>query len=118
MDFDLHTGDGNINALESKYGIRILNPKSGEREEYMQEVERDMNKVSGYDIIGVSAGFDEHVEDWGGKLTTEDYHKLGEQVKEFAIEECEGKRFAILEGGYNHDVLGKNVASFLEGLRD
>jgi len=25
-------------------------------------------------------------------------------------------RFAVLEGGYNHSVLGKNVAAFLEGF--
>ncbi len=118
LDFDLHTGDGNINALESKSGIKILNPRSGDREKYIQEVKKDLKKSSGYDIIGVSAGFDEHVDDWGGKLTTKDYKTLGEQVKKFAKEECQGKRFAILEGGYNHNVLGKNVVSFLKGLKD
>ena len=29
---------------------------------------------------------------------------------------CRGRRFAVLEGGYNHDVLGKNVKAFLERL--
>ncbi len=118
LDFDLHTGDGNINALESKPGIKILNPRSGEREDYIQEVKNDLEESSGFDIIGVSAGFDEHVEDWGGKLTTEDYEELGKLVKKFAEEECQGKRFAILEGGYNHNVLGINVVSFLKGLND
>lgn len=98
LDFDLHTGDGNINSLESKSGIKILNPRSGEREEYLQEIRQDLEESSGYDIVGVSAGFDEHVEDWGGKLTTEDYQEIGKQVKKFAKKECQGRRFAILEG--------------------
>ena len=28
----------------------------------------------------------------------------------------EGRRFAVLEGGYNYNVLGKNVRAFLEGI--
>jgi acetoin utilization deacetylase AcuC-like enzyme len=33
-----------------------------------------------------------------------------------AAKSCGGGCFAILEGGYNHDVLGHNVAALLEGL--
>ncbi len=118
LDFDLHTGDGNINSLSDKSGIKILNPKSGVREGYLNEISSDLNNSENYDIMGISAGFDEHVEDWGGKLTTSDYQKVGEMAKEFSDEKCRGRRFALLEGGYNHDVLGKNVASFIEGFRD
>ncbi len=39
-------------------------------------------------------------------------------VKEFALQNCRGRRFGVLEGGYNHSVLGRNVESFLQGLRD
>lgn len=118
LDFDLHTGDGNINALGSNPEVKILNPRSKEREDYLDEVSKSFEESSNFDIIGVSAGFDEHVDDWGGKLTTSDYRKLGSMVKDFAEKRCNARRFAVLEGGYNHKVLGKNVASFLEGFRD
>jgi acetoin utilization deacetylase AcuC-like enzyme len=29
----------------------------------------------------------------------------------------DGRRYALLEGGYNHDVLGNNVVSFLKGFK-
>jgi acetoin utilization deacetylase AcuC-like enzyme len=29
---------------------------------------------------------------------------------------CGGGCFALLEGGYNHDVLGQNTAALLKGL--
>lgn len=118
LDFDLHTGDGNINSIGNKTGVYILNPRSAEREGYLKEISKDFEKSNRFDIVGVSAGFDEHVEDWGGKLTTSDYREIGKMVNEFSEEKCQGRRFAILEGGYNLEVLGKNVASFLEGFRD
>jgi acetoin utilization deacetylase AcuC-like enzyme len=58
------------------------------------------------DLIAVSAGFDRHELDWGRMLTTKDYRTIGEMVKEFAEKVCLGKRYGILEGGYNHQVLG------------
>jgi acetoin utilization deacetylase AcuC-like enzyme len=67
------------------------------------------------DIIGVSAGFDNHIEDWGGLLSTEDYRELG-RITRNAAEKSKGGCFAVLEGGYNHQVLGKNVLAFLEGM--
>lgn len=116
LDFDLHTGDGNINSLRKRPEVHILNPRSSDREDYLGEVSNDLEKSNDYEIIGVSAGFDEHVEDWGGKLTTSDYRKLGSMVRDFSEERCKGRRFALLEGGYNHDVLGKNVGNFIEGF--
>jgi acetoin utilization deacetylase AcuC-like enzyme len=68
------------------------------------------------DIIAVSAGFDRHVEDWGRLLTTEDYHAIGSAVREYAEQNCGGRRFGVLEGGYNHAVLGKNVRAFIESM--
>ena len=49
------------------------------------------------DIIGRSAGFDNHLEDWGGLLLTEDYFEIGRMVRE-AGERSGGGCFAILEG--------------------
>jgi acetoin utilization deacetylase AcuC-like enzyme len=37
-------------------------------------------------------------------------------IKE-AAKSCKGRRFALLEGGYYFADLGKNVKSFLEGLK-
>ena len=67
-------------------------------------------------IIAVSAGFDRHEHDWGGLLTTEDYETIGRLVKEFAQKTCRSRRYGVLEGGYNHDVLGGNVVALLNGM--
>ena len=69
------------------------------------------------DIIGVSAGFDNHAEDWGGLLSTSDYTEIGRIVRE-ASKSNGGGCFAILEGGYNHSVLGQNVMAFIEGMTE
>jgi acetoin utilization deacetylase AcuC-like enzyme len=66
-------------------------------------------------MIGLSAGFDNHVEDWGGLLKTEDYRDIGRMVREAADRYGAGC-FGILEGGYNHAVLGHNVMALIEGL--
>ncbi len=67
------------------------------------------------DLIGISAGFDNHEEDWGRLLATEDYFSIGTMVRQTA-RACGGGCFAILERGYNHDVLGHNVAALIGGL--
>ncbi|MEF8832047.1 MAG: histone deacetylase family protein [Candidatus Thermoplasmatota archaeon] len=118
MDFDLHVGDGNINCLGDYSDIRIVNPTAGGRVEYVERVEKYLDEADGYDILGVSAGFDQHVRDWGGKLRTEDYRRLGALLKNFSREKCGDKRFALLEGGYNHEVLGMNVSAFVKGFSD
>ncbi len=82
----------------------------------MDEVAEDIGKCR-VDLIGISAGFDNHVEDWGGTLTTADYHEIGKMVRAAAARSG-GGCFGILEGGYNHRVLGENVLALLEGLGD
>ncbi len=114
LDFDLHTGDGNINILEPKGYVTILNPGGQDRNEYLRIVERALGKTDA-DMIAVSAGFDHHEDDWGGLLATEDYATMGQLVRE-AAKRNGGGCFGILEGGYNHAVLGKNVLAFIEGL--
>jgi acetoin utilization deacetylase AcuC-like enzyme len=66
-------------------------------------------------MIGLSAGFDNHVEDWGGLLNTEDYRHIGRMARA-AADRCGAGCFGILEGGYNHAVLGRNVMALIEGL--
>ena len=120
LDFDLHTGDGNINILKHRndgFKVKILNPMSSGRANYIKEVENYMQKLEDIDIFAASAGFDQGIEDWGHLLYPEDYTELGSLMKEYSKKLCNGRRFAILEGGYNHDVLGKNVNAFCQGLK-
>ncbi len=114
LDFDLHFGDGNVNILGEKDWVSIHNPSEGSRKEYLDHIELILSQLQ-VDIIGISAGFDNHIEDWGGLLTTEDYYTMGAMVKSTA-ESCKGGCFAILEGGYNHDVLGRNVDALIRGM--
>ena len=120
LDFDLHTGDGNINILTNRkddFKAKILNPRSGERIAYLNEVREYMDNLEDIDIFVASAGFDEGIEDWGHKLYPEDYTRLGDLMKEYSKKLCNGKRYALLEGGYNHSVLGKNVNAFCQGFQ-
>lgn len=114
LDFDLHYGDGNVNILGRRSWVEILNPQSRQRPSYLKEVESALARTRA-DVFAVSAGFDHHVQDWGGLLTTDDYRTMGEWIRA-AAQRNGGGCFGILEGGYNHAVLGENVLAFLEGL--
>ena len=117
LDFDLHRGDGNINILGDYKGIKILNPSSGNEKDYLLEIASVLEGAGDWDIIAASAGFDEYVDDWGGKLTTGAYREIGAMMKEFSEEHCNGRRYALLEGGYNYNDLGINIHAFCEGFR-
>ena len=116
LDFDLHFGDGNVNILSGKGYVTIFNPASQNRNEYLKSVEAALMQTDA-DMIAVSAGFDNHEEDWGGLLKTEDYKYMATLVLDCARRN-NGGCFGILEGGYNHAVLGKNVLAFIEGLEE
>jgi acetoin utilization deacetylase AcuC-like enzyme len=114
LDIDLHYGDGTVNILDDKSWVKIYNPAKNNRTDYLKEIEAVLaaNKA---DMIGISAGFDHHQQDWGGLLATEDYFLIGKMVKA-ASEQNKGGCFAALEGGYNHKVLGQNVAALVNGM--
>lgn len=114
LDIDLHFGDGTENILGDKRYVTVHNCAAGSRNAYMDEVADEMAQCQA-DIIGISAGFDNHKEDWGGTLETDDYREIGRLVRA-AARRCGGGCFAILEGGYNHSVLGHNVLALVEGL--
>ncbi len=116
VDFDLHYGDGTDNAFASIPQVSYHHLPGGDRGRQLEELSDYLDTRKDYDILAVSAGFDRHVADWGGTLTTEDYREIGRMIKEAAERICGGRRYAVLEGGYNHQVLGKNVKAFLEGL--
>ena len=115
LDIDLHFGDGTANIFEGAPGIAYFHPEGRDRHQFIDNAARFLAQTKA-DIIAVSAGFDRHEQDWGGLLSTEDYKAIGKLVKEYAERACRGKRYGVLEGGYNHSVLGSNVKSFLEGM--
>ena len=114
LDFDMHYGDGTVSILKDRGYAAIHNPSADERTEYLQQVEDHLSSAKA-DIIGISAGFDNHLQDWGGVLQTEDYRAIGRMVGE-TCERLGVGCFALLEGGYNQQVLGQNVLAFLQGL--
>jgi acetoin utilization deacetylase AcuC-like enzyme len=96
--------------------VSVVNIESQSRIGYMQQVEAAMEDCQA-DLIGISAGFDNHAADWGGLLATKDYKEIGRLVRR-ASNRNEGGCFGILEGGYNHTVLGENVLALIQGMAD
>jgi acetoin utilization deacetylase AcuC-like enzyme len=56
-----------------------------------------------------------HEDDWDGTLSTEDFTDIGRMVRG-ATNRHGGGYFAILEGGYNHQILGYNALALIQGL--
>jgi acetoin utilization deacetylase AcuC-like enzyme len=115
IDIDLHYGDGTANIFQHTPQVSYFHVQGRDREEYLARL-AEILAGQRSDILALSAGFDRHQEDWGGLLHTEDYARIGELVKQYAERVCEGRRYAVLEGGYNHRVLGKNVKALLAGM--
>jgi len=114
LDIDLHFGDGTVNILGKRDWATVINVEAGSRSAYLREVEAAM-KTCRADLIGISAGFDNHIADWGGLLHTKDYEEIGRRVRS-AADRNGGGCFAVLEGGYNHEVLGENVLALIQGM--
>jgi len=111
VDFDLHFGDGTSKTFAGDASVAYYHMGSTPR-----ELDSFLSSAGGYDALAISAGFDRGVADWGGTLSDRDYHQIGETLKHFSHEKSQGRRFAILEGGYNHNTLGASILSFLEGF--
>ena len=116
LDIDLHFGDGTVNILGSKGYVTLVNPSSNSPVDFIRQVEKAL-AADTYDVIGISAGFDYAREDWGGVLGESDYTDIGRMVREMARKTGAGF-FGILEGGYNHRVLGHNCMALLDGMRE
>lgn len=117
IDFDLHFGDGTANIFSGSLEVKYFHLPCKSRIEQIAELRDCLEKQDEYDMLAVSAGFDRHEEDWGRMLKTEDYYEIGKILREFSLSKSKGVIFAVLEGGYNHLVLGRNIKAFLEGLR-
>lgn len=115
LDIDLHFGDGTADIFGETPGVSYFHPEGTDRQQFVDAISRFLAGAEA-DVVAVSAGFDRHEQDWGGLLKTEDYQTIGRLVKEFSERACQGRRFGVLEGGYNHTVLGGNVRALLEGM--
>ncbi len=106
-------------ALENIVNIPLPRGSSGAfvRQAFREKV---VPKLKSFrpDIFFVSAGFDMHRDDPLGSLAleTEDYLWMGESLRESADALCGGRLVAVLEGGYNLDILGASVAAFVTGM--
>jgi acetoin utilization deacetylase AcuC-like enzyme len=113
LDIDRHFGDGTVNILGIAGYTTIHNPYAQDPDSYLRDIREHLPKD--VDIIGISAGFDYHQDDWGRLLSTENYWEIGTMICESSQKSKSGC-FAVLEGGYNHEVLGQNVMALLQGL--
>lgn len=70
-------------------------------------------------FILISAGFDAHTDDPLAQvdLTHEGFDFMTRELKQLALECCQGKMVSVLEGGYNYDALSQCVASHLNILQ-
>ncbi|VVB89379.1 Histone deacetylase domain protein [uncultured archaeon] len=68
------------------------------------------------DMVLVSAGFDASANDGlaGMNMTCEGFAVLASIVRSVAMESCGGRLAAVLEGGYNTELLSRSVASVLD----
>lgn len=110
VDIDFHYGDGtnNIFAEIPEVFYYHLYGLSG--------LEKCLAMNTDCELIAVSAGFDMHMNDWGDILLTEDYTTIAKMIAKHASRVCNGRFFAVLEGGYNQRILGKNVKALLQGF--
>lgn len=116
LDIDLHFGDGTDNFFRGMPDVVYFHPDDLDRMRFADDIARFLSGAAA-DVISVSAGFDRHEHDWGEMLTTDDYQEIGRMVRDFADRACDGRRFGVLEGGYNHTVLGQNVRAFMDGMK-
>ncbi|MEW5919923.1 MAG: histone deacetylase family protein [Bacillota bacterium] len=115
VDYDLHYGDGTANTFASVSAVTYLHPEGPNRQAFLGHLQGFIQDERA-DLVAVSAGFDRHIKDWGGLLTTEDYGEIGRILGDFARERCGGRIFAALEGGYNAFSLGEAFAAFCRGV--
>lgn len=110
VDTDLHFGDGTDNIFKDNPEVHYYHIYN------LNGLEQFLGIHNDCDLIAVSAGFDKHKQDWGMIFSTEDFTTIGGMISSHARKVCGGRFFAVLEGGYNHRVLGKNVRAMLEGF--
>lgn len=113
VDIDLHYGNGTEDIVRGDSRIFFWNIETFRREEFFADLQAALKTAPNYDMVGCSAGFDTYVHDWGGILSTDDYREIAKMIAS-----ASRRSFTILEGGYYIPDLGKNVASYISGIRE
>ena len=116
LDLDLHHGDGTEKIFKNNQAVTVVNIHAKKRTAYLDSLEQELEKSAEVDLLAISVGFDTYVRDWGGTLETADYRTMGRAIRTAALRLCQGRMFAVLEGGYYLPDLGINVVAFCEGL--
>ena len=139
IDIDGHHGNGTQDIFIGRDDIVYLSlhkavfPGSGQQsqencfnhiftknpgeEKYLFELKKLLKKALGkgidFELAAVSAGFDAYQNDPLASLgiSSEGYYKIGQLIAELGL-----PSFAVLEGGYNAAMLGKNIDNFIKGL--
>lgn len=139
IDIDGHHGNGTQDIFAEREDITYLSlhknifPGTGNKsfannfnhtftkipgdQEYLDKFEQLLNSAFeldiNYEVIAISAGFDSFAEDPLASLgiTAEGFKKIGKRIARIGL-----PVFCVLEGGYNVEMLGKNIHSFLVGL--
>lgn len=117
VDFDLHFGDGTSNIFAAEKRVAYWHRSASGGQSFVRQLEKDLAGVS-HDLLAVSAGFDRHARDWGGMLSTENYYELGRVLGRHAREKCDGRLFAVLEGGYNAHSMAESVEAFCKAVAE
>ena len=82
---------------------------------YLQTLARALDLIQQFNpkYLVVSAGMDIYADDPLGtiRVTTEGIGEIGRRIAALAL-----PTVIVMEGGYNNDVLGRNVVSFLENF--
>lgn len=116
VDIDMHNANGTREIFSEEPAVSIIDLWAKNRQTYLDLLMTELERIPIVDLIAVSAGFDLYVRDWGGRLETHDFHRIGYALHRTAMEKAEGRYFALLEGGYFVNDLGKNALAFCRGL--
>ncbi len=116
LDLDHHVGDGTQRLFVSHATVSVINLAAATRQDYVTQLEHTLRAIRRTDVVAVSMGFDTYERDLGGLLKTDDYTLLGIMLRQAAEHLCQGRRFALLEGGYYLPDLGENALAFCQGF--
>ena len=108
--------DGTADIFSETSAVTIVDVCARGRDVYLKTLSDEIDRLPPVDLVGVCAGFDLYVRDWGALLETEDYHAIASAIRELAIQKAGGRVFGVLEGGYFLNDLGANALAFCRGL--
>lgn len=98
------------------YNINFPLPLGTSNDQYQKILEKAVKKIGKFmpEFLVISLGFDTYKDDpiGGFKLTTDYYQKMAQTIDKLNI-----PTVIVQEGGYDLNALGKNLVSFLGGIK-